>query len=353
MPVTNAALTSPVSFAVLGAGSWGTALAKLLADNGHPTVLWGHDAGHMRQMARSRINARFLPDMVLPETLEFAFELETALNRTQIPLIAVPSGAFRGLLEQAAALKPAIPRLAWATKGLEETHHLLLHEVVAEVLGDDVQMAVISGPNFAGEVARGIPTATTVASNDAGFAELMVDCLHNAWFRPYSSSDMVGVQLGGALKNALAIASGISDGLGFGANTRAALLTRGLAEIMRLATQMGAQPETLTGLAGIGDLILTCTDNQSRNRRLGLLLASGKSLDEAQATIGQVVEGVKTALAAYRLARRQRVDMPIIEQVYRVLYENVPPSEAVKALLTRETKPENLVLSADGPDKRR
>lgn len=342
MPSTNTVSNTSASFAVLGAGSWGTALAKLLADNGYPTVLWGHDSSQMDEMADSRVNTRFLPGVALPKTLNFTSTLKTALSRADIPLIAVPSSAFREVLRQMAVLKAEIPQLAWATKGLEENHHLLLHEVAKEILGDEVRMAVISGPNFAGEVIRQIPTATTVASNDAGFAELMVSALHNSWFRPYSSNDMVGVQLGGALKNALAIASGISDGLGFGANTRAALLTRGLAEIMRLAIQMGAHPETLTGLAGIGDLILTCTDNQSRNRRLGLLLASGKSLTEAQAAIGQVVEGVKTAQAAYRLARRQQVEMPIIEQVYRVLYENVPPLEAVKALLTRETKSENI-----------
>jgi glycerol-3-phosphate dehydrogenase (NAD(P)+) len=291
-------------------------------------------------MAQSRVNSRFLPGISLPENLQFTATLEAALEQADIPLVVVPSGAFRGLVEQIAALRVGLPRIAWATKGLEETSDLLLHQVAAQILGDNVRMAVISGPNFAGEVARRLPTATTVASNDPGFAERMVSCLHNGWLRPYSSMDMVGVQLGGALKNALAIASGISDGLGFGANARAALLTRGLAEIMRLAIQMGAHPETLTGLAGIGDLILTCTDNQSRNRRLGLLLASGKSLAEAQASIGQVVEGVKTAQAAYRLATKQQVEMPIIEQVYRVLYEGIPPSEAVQALLTRETKSE-------------
>lgn len=342
MPGTKTASKAPASFAVMGAGSWGTALAKLLVENGYPTVLWGRDSRQMKELARSRVNARFLPDVPLPEALEFTSTLEAALERAVIPLVAVPSGAFRALLERIAALAPQVPKIAWATKGLEETKHLLLHQVAMEILGDEVRMAVISGPNFAGEVARGMPTATTVASNDARLAELIVGCLHNAWFRPYSSSDMVGVQLGGALKNALAIASGISDGLGFGANARAALLTRGLAEIMRLAMQMGAQPETLTGLAGIGDLILTCTDNQSRNRRLGLLLASGKGLTEAQAEIGQVVEGVKTAQAAYKLAGDQQVEMPIIEQVYRMLYEGVSPSEAVKALLTRETKPENI-----------
>ncbi|HEX7028603.1 MAG TPA: NAD(P)H-dependent glycerol-3-phosphate dehydrogenase [Gammaproteobacteria bacterium] len=336
----NPTSSQPVSFAVLGAGSWGTALAQLLADNGHPTVLWGRDRRQIEQMSQSRINDRFLPGTALPEALQLTFSLETALERADIPLVVVPSSAFRDLLERIAALKPGLRQIAWATKGLEETHFQLLHQVAAGILGNDARMAVISGPNFAGEVVRRLPTATTVASNDDGFAGLLVSCLHNGWFRPYSSSDMVGVQLGGALKNALAIASGISDGLGFGANARAALLTRGLAEIMRLAIHMGAQPETLTGLAGIGDLILTCTDDQSRNRRLGLLLASGKSLPEAQASIGQVVEGVKTAQAAYRLAAKQQVEMPIIEQVYRMLYEGVSPSEAVRALLTRETKSE-------------
>jgi glycerol-3-phosphate dehydrogenase (NAD(P)+) len=329
------------SFAVLGAGSWGTALAILLADNGHTVNLWVRDAQQARDMDKRRENSRYLPGAHLPPAVRIMADAGQALTGISIPLLAVPSSGFRTVLRQHAAALRGIGKLVWATKGLEEESHCLLHEVATQELGERMQLAVISGPNFAAEVAKKMPTATTIAANNADFGRELTECLHNDWFRAYRSADLIGVQLGGALKNALAIASGIADGLHFGANARAALLTRGLAEITRLTVRLGGQPETLTGLAGVGDLLMTCTDNQSRNRRLGLLLAAGKSLQQALSEIGQAVEGVKTAHAAYDLARQQQVDLPIIEQVYKVLFEGLDPRVAVKTLLARDPKPEN------------
>jgi glycerol-3-phosphate dehydrogenase (NAD(P)+) len=329
------------SFAVMGAGSWGTALAVLLADNGLAVNLWARDAQHVRDMEKRRENSRYLPGVGLPAAIRITADAEQALAGISIPLVAVPSSAFRTVLREHAGALRRLGKLAWATKGLEEQSHSLLHEVAQQELGKQMQLAVISGPNFAAEVAKKMPTATTIAATDQTFAHELTDSLHNDWFRPYRSDDLIGVQLGGALKNALAIASGIADGLQFGANARAALLTRGLAEITRLTVRLGGRPETLTGLAGVGDLLLTCTDNQSRNRRLGLLLAAGKSLPQALKEIGQAVEGVKTAHAAYDLARQLQVDLPIIEQVYKILYEQVDPQTAVRSLLARDPKSES------------
>lgn len=323
------------TFAVFGAGAWGSALAKLLVENGHSTVLWGRSEDGIDDIARDRTNQRFLPNVRLPEALMFTRDTESAFL-AEIPLLVVPSFAFKNLISDHAGLIRQRGKLVWATKGLEPESRQLLDRVAAEILGPEVKLAVISGPNFATEVARRVPTATTIASNDTALAEQVAKALHNDWFRAYIGNDMTGAQLGGALKNSLAIAAGIADGLGFGANTRAALLTRGLAEITRLSVAMGAQLETLMGLAGIGDLLLTCTDNQSRNRRLGLLLAEGLDLASAREKIGQVVEGVKTAQVACQLAKDYKVEMPINEQVYRVLFEGTAPADAVQELLNRE-----------------
>jgi glycerol-3-phosphate dehydrogenase (NAD(P)+) len=255
-------------------------------------------------------------------------------------LLVVPSHAFRDTLRQIAPLLKPHTRIAWATKGLEPGSRHLLHQVIAEELGPEQACAVISGPTFAKEVAKGLPTAVTVASANEGTAAYFAACLHGATFRAYTASDVVGVELGGACKNVLAIAAGIADGLGFGANTRAALITRGLAELMRLGVHLGGNAETFMGLAGLGDLVLTCTDDQSRNRRVGLAIGRGNTLEEAVASIGQAVEGVKSAPEIHRLAQSQGVEMPITEQVYRVLYEGVPAQQAVETLLQREQKPE-------------
>jgi glycerol-3-phosphate dehydrogenase (NAD(P)+) len=322
-------------FAVLGAGAWGSALAKLLVENGHSTILWGRAEDGIDAIERERSNRQFLPGVRLPDELMFTKDTKEALS-ADIPLLVVPSVAFKKMITENADLIRQRGKLVWATKGLEPESRLPLDQVARQILGESIKLAVISGPNFAAEVARQVPTATTIASNDLRLAEEIAKALHNDWFRAYTGTDMTGAQLGGALKNALAIAAGIADGLGFGANTRAALLTRGLAEITRLAMAMGAKLETMMGLAGIGDLILTCTDNQSRNRRLGLLLAEGLDLKSAQDKIGQVVEGVKTAQVAYSLAAEFNIEMPINEQVYRILFEGVAPSDAVQELLSRE-----------------
>lgn len=326
--------------AVIGAGSWGTALAMQLARNGVPTQLWGRDPRQMAEMAGMRCNPRYLPDIRFPDGLALTANLAQAVSDSDHLLLVVPSAAFRGILRQIAPILKPDCRIAWASKGLEPGSRRLLHEIIAEELGRQQPCAVISGPTFASEVARGLPTAVTVASTNEEVAAYFSACLHGDTFRVYTGSDVIGVEVGGACKNVLAIAAGAADGLGFGANTRAALITRGLAELMRLGVHMGAQAETLMGLAGLGDLVLTCTDNQSRNRRVGLALGQGQTLEQAIADIGQAVEGVKSAPEIYHLAREFGVEMPITEQVYRVLYEGVHPQQAVEALLQREQKPE-------------
>ncbi len=325
---------------VLGAGSWGTALAMQLARNGNRVSLWGRDAAALATMAQARSNERYLPGLRLPDGIEPEPDLATAVGRAELLLVVVPSHAFRSTLRQVLPHLKESTQLAWATKGLEPGSRKLLHQVFAEELGERPS-AVVSGPTFAGELARGLPTAVTVASLDAPTAQAFVAALHGGVFRAYTNDDMVGVELGGACKNVLAIAAGAADGLGFGANTRAALITRGLAEMMRLGASLGGQPETFMGLAGLGDLVLTCTDDQSRNRRLGLALGRGEGLDEALVQIAQAVEGVKSAPEIGQLARQQGVEMPITEQVCRVLRGECSAQAAVEALLGREPKAES------------
>lgn len=327
------------TISVLGAGAWGTTLAVLLARNRHRVCLWGHDPHHMHGLAQQRINTCYLPDIPFPETLEVTADLREAATAGAVLLVAVPSAGFRGLLEQLAPNLQPGTRLAWATKGLEPSTGRLLHQVVGELL-DGVDTAVISGPTFAREVAAGLPTAVTVASDSSAFAAQLARWLHNARFRAYTSGDMVGVQLGGAVKNVLAVAAGIADGLGYGANTRAALVTRGLAEMTRLGLAMGGLRDTFSGLAGLGDLLLTCTDNQSRNRRFGMHLGQGKSVADAAESVGQLVEGLPTTREVHRLALERGTAMPITEQVYRVLYEDRPPPDAVDDLFNRQLKSE-------------
>lgn len=328
------------SIAILGAGSWGTALALTAWRNGNRVVLWGHDRAHMAAMAASRRNSRYLPDTELPGSLEITADLEVAVTGTDLLLLVVPSHAFRHTLERLRPLLGSTKPVAWATKGLDPDSGGLLHQCVAQTLAAPVPMAVLSGPTFAREVAAGLPTAITLAANSRGVAERLARVFHSSSFRVYTGTDMIGVQLGGALKNVLAIAAGVSDGLGYGANARVALVTRGLAEMMRLGMALGGQRETLMGLAGVGDLVLTCTDNQSRNRRLGLALGAGRHLAEALAGIGQEVEGVAAAREVHRLAGRHGVEMPIAEQVYQVLYAGMAPEDAVRNLLRREPKAE-------------
>lgn len=325
------------SIAVLGAGSWGTALAIQLARSGRRVLLWGRESDDLDALHDNRENARYLPGCRFPDSLEVQPSLERALTADEV-LVVVPSHALRGLLQNVRDTGRVPARISWATKGLEPETAKLAHQVVAEELGER-PMAVLSGPTFALEVGKGLPTAITVAG-DAALADFMADALHFGLFRAYTSTDIVGVELGGAAKNVIAIGAGLADGLGFGANARAALITRGLAEIMRLGRALGAETETFLGLAGMGDLVLTCTDNQSRNRRMGLALAAGRSQDEARREIGQVVEGVSAAREVHRLAQRHAVEMPIVESLHAVLFDDLPPREAVESLFERGRKPE-------------
>lgn len=326
---------------VLGAGSWGTALALLVARNGVPTLMWSHRPEHAAQMAVERRNARYLPNANFPDTLAVTSDLAHAVALAgDAVLVAVPSHAFRDTLQMCAPHLQAKAGLMWATKGLDRSSGCLLHETAQEILGPQRALAVLSGPTFAAEVVAELPSAITVGATSEDFGAKIVSWLHNTYFRAYTTDDIVGAQLGGACKNVLAIAAGISDGLGFGANARAALITRGLAEMMRLSLALGARSETLMGLAGVGDLVLTATDNQSRNRRCGLGIGKGKSREEIHAEIGQEIEGILAAKLIHELADRKGVDMPITAQTYRVLYEGLPPEEAVRNLLLREPKPE-------------
>jgi glycerol-3-phosphate dehydrogenase (NAD(P)+) len=329
---------SPV--AVLGAGSWGTALAIQFARSGRPTRLWGRDRTCLAAMARERRNERYLAAGTFPQSLTVEPQLAEALRGACDVLIAVPSHAFRALLGAIAPLLAPEMRLAWATKGFELPVGLLPHQVAREVLGPKRAVAVLSGPTFAREVGAGLPTAMTIASSDAAFAKTLARDLSSTQFRAYTSTDIAGVEVGGAVKNVLAVGAGLSDGLGFGANTRVALITRGLAEMMRLGVALGAQRDTFMGLAGLGDLVLTCTDDQSRNRRFGLELAAGKTAEQALTAIGQVVEGHPAAKALHAVAARAGVEMPLCEGVYQVLYEGVPARDAVRALMTRPIKSE-------------
>jgi glycerol-3-phosphate dehydrogenase (NAD(P)+) len=332
--------TSAAPIAVLGAGSWGTALAVHFARSGKPTRLWGRNSARMASMLASRANDGYLPGGSFPDALSVLSDLPAALRGALDVLIVVPSQGFRPLLEAVAVLLAAESRLAWATKGFEAESGKLPHQVAREVLGRERSIAVLSGPTFAREVGAGLPTAMTVASPDAAFAAALARDLSSARFRAYTSTDIVGVEVGGAVKNVLAVGAGLSDGLGFGANTRVALITRGLVEMTRLGVALGASRETFMGLAGLGDLVLSCTDDQSRNRRFGLLLAAGRGVEGAHAAIGQTVEGFVAAKAVHAVAARTGIEMPLCEGVYQVLYEGRPASEVVQALMTRPIKPE-------------
>ncbi|MGZ8239946.1 MAG: NAD(P)H-dependent glycerol-3-phosphate dehydrogenase [Methylobacter sp.] len=326
---------------IMGAGSWGTALAILAARNGCRTLLWGRNPDHMAALARDRQNKRYLPDMSFPENLSVTSELSDVAELSNLVLVSVPSHAFKETLIK---LKPFLPgeiKIAWATKGFNPDDGCLLHEIVAKIFGPQTPSAILSGPTFAREVAAELPTAITIASASQDFATQLAGILHGGRFRTYTSSDVIGVEVGGAVKNPMAIAAGIADGLGFGANTRAALITRGLTEIIRLGVKLGGKRETFMGLAGLGDLVLTCTDNQSRNRRLGLALGQGKDKTVTLQEIGQEIEGISAARETFLLARKYGIDMPITEQVYKVLYEDMAPLTAVQNLLARDQKSES------------
>ena len=329
-------MTRRGDIAVLGAGSWGTALAILLARNGYRTLLWGRDEAMLAAAARDRGNEKYLPGRRFPEPLAVELDLSRAAGAADACLLAVPSHAFEEVVDAVAGMPAVRAGLLWATKGLEPSSGRLLHEAAAKRLPAGTALGVLSGPTFAGEVARRLPTAVTLAATDDEFARAWAVRLAEPRFRVYTSDDLPGVQIAGAVKNVLAIAAGIADGLGFGANTRAALVARGLSEMARLGEAAGGRAQTFMGLAGLGDLVLTCTDDQSRNRRFGLALARGSSPGEAAAAVGQVVEGVGTSARVLDLARRFGVEMPICEQVRAVVTGASSPGGAVEVLLARD-----------------
>ena len=323
--------------AVLGAGSWGTALALALSRNNHEVTLWGHQAKHCLEMQSDGINYKYLSGFPFPKNLCVQHDLATVVKSHRIFLIVTPSHAFRSTLNKLNALGVSDDSLIiWASKGFDKEGPVLLSDVINQELGNKITKAIISGPSFSKEVANNLPTAITVASDKPQTTKLVASLFHGHNMRVYTNTDLIGVQIGGAIKNVIAIAAGISDGLGFGANSRAAIITRGLAEIARLGVALGAQLESFQGLAGMGDLILTCTDNQSRNRRLGLGLGAGQSIKETINQIGQEVEGYTTTPEVIRWAKQYNVEMPICEQVHEVLYNNASARSAVSALLSRE-----------------
>jgi len=326
--------------AVLGAGSWGTALAMQLARNDQQVMLWGRDPELIAEIRDGHENRRYLPGISMPQNLQTSVELEPLIRACIDVLLVCPSHAMRELLQ---TIKPWLQPQAgvcWACKGFEPGSGRLLHEVATEVLGADRHLAVVTGPSFAREVALDMPTAVTVAASTVSFGERIARRLHGGSFRAYYSDDMIGAELGGAVKNVMAIATGIADGMALGSNARAGLITRGLGEILRLGHAMGAQQKTLIGLAGLGDLVLTCTGDLSRNRRLGLALGQGMSAQQAMLEIGQVVEGYKAAAEVERLRQQYQLDLPISEQVYGILYQHWSPQKGLQVLLNRELKKE-------------
>jgi glycerol-3-phosphate dehydrogenase (NAD(P)+) len=332
--------TAKPAIAVLGTGSWGTALASLIARNGHPTVIWGRDPAQVASINGQHENTRYLPGIPLPESLVATGDLGQAVAGADLVLVVTPSHAFTETLRALAPHRRAHAGVAWATKGFEPGSGRFLHEVAGDVLGPGVPLAVVTGPSFAKEVAQGLPTAVTVHSDDEDFTRQVAEALHGPTFRAYTGTDMLGAELGGAMKNVLAVATGIADGMQLGLNARAGLITRGLNEMLRLNVALGGRAETLMGLAGLGDLVLTSTGDLSRNRRLGLALGRGQSIAEAVAAIGQVVESVQTADEVMRLGERHGIELPISSLVHRVLHDEITPIEGLKMLLSREQKPE-------------
>ena len=329
---------TPQRIAVFGAGAWGTALAQAFSAT-HEVCLWGRDRAHLDTIAHTRENQRDLPGVRLRESRRVESDFTRAAQTADLHLVVTPLGGLRDTVRQLHRVQPATP-LLWACKGLEAGSGRLPHEIIAEELGPSSASGVLTGPSFAVEVARGQPTAITLAAEDEGFARHWVATLHQPHLRIYANTDLIGCEIGGAIKNVIAIAAGVSDGMGFGLNARAALITRGLAEIARLAVALGGRGETLMGLAGMGDLILTCTGDLSRNRRVGLELARGSTLDDILRTLGHVAEGVSTAREVVRLAQRSAAEMPICEAVDALLHQGLDARAAVERLLARDPRHE-------------
>lgn len=332
-------MSSPFTIGVIGAGAWGTALAIHLAKL-HPTVkLWGRSRDHLNTIFSDQENKRYLPGVPLPNNLTAEPELDKLIAESQYLIIATPSQIMRELMQQISSQPHTnLSGIIWACKGLEHNTGKFLHQVAAEELNPSIKNSILSGPSFAEEVGRGLPTAVTIASNSLEYAQESANLFHHSLFRTYTSTDVSGVEIGGTFKNILAIASGIIDGLNFGANARAALITRGVAEMIRFGKHMNVNPETFIGLSGIGDIVLTCTENMSRNRRLGLGLGAGKAIEEVETEIGQVIEGKYAAKVVYLLAQKLNIELPISTQVYEVIYSNKPAKQAVEDLLSRSLK---------------
>jgi glycerol-3-phosphate dehydrogenase (NAD(P)+) len=329
-----------MNITILGAGAWGTALAKSLAER-HSVVLWGRDVAGMQLMVQLRENTHYLPGFTLPDNMTFSSELAAAIAHVGTDGLLIAATSLAGLRPLAMQLQShAIPNLIWLCKGFEENTNLMPHQIVRDVLGGKVPAGALSGPSFAQEVARGLPCGLTIASDSAALREQVVSAVHGRSIRVYSTDDLIGVEVGGAVKNILAIATGVIDGLGLGLNARAALITRGLAEIMRLGVALGGRSETFTGLTGVGDLILTCTGDLSRNRKVGLGLAQGKALQTIVTELGHVAEGVRCAQAVRALAAKHGVEMPIANAVAGVLFDGVPPRDMVEQLLSRDPREE-------------
>jgi glycerol-3-phosphate dehydrogenase (NAD(P)+) len=328
--------------AVIGAGSWGTALGIQLARNGHPTAIWDRDGDRALRMQSERMNARYLPGVTFPDTLRVSHDVAEVLDRAELVVAVVPSQAIRTVMGGMADLLPSDVPICCASKGIEIESLRTMDEVLHEVLPPRLHpgLCALGGPSFAREVAQGLPTAVVVAGESEAHCDRVAEAFHGGYFRVYHSDDVVGVEYGAALKNVLAIACGVSDGAGLGTNARAALITRGLSEITRLAVAQGANPLTMMGLAGLGDLVLTCTGDLSRNRRVGLGLGKGQTLSAILQELGQVAEGVITARSAHMLAVRTGVEMPITTEVYRMLYEDKPVRDVLKSLVGRERKAE-------------
>jgi len=325
------------TIAVLGSGSWGTAVAIHLANCGHKVLLWGHDKAHIDNMIKDGCNQQYLPNSPFPKSLTPIAEFSECIKDASQIIIAVPSHAFASILDR---LKEKPKAIAWLTKGIDPKFNLLLSELIAKKWGESFPIAIISGPSFAKEVARFLPTALVIAGNNQLYLKTLHNLFHHKNIRVYLTDDYKGVQLCGAVKNVLAIACGISDGLNFGANAKAALITRGLAEMSRLGLKLGARQETFMGLAGIGDLVLTCTDDQSRNRRFGLKLGQGEDINTSEKHIGQVVEGKYNAAQVCSIAAEHQVEMPICEEVNALLQGKITPKQAVANLMNRPPKDE-------------
>ncbi len=334
--------TGTEEFAVIGAGSWGTTLANLLAEKGHRVLLWCYESDLAERMQQTRVNDTYLPGHTLSENLSYGTDLQQAVQGKKLLLFVSPSQVTRQVLQQALPQIDPQALIVCASKGIENDSLLLMSQVFEELLPSALhrQLGFLSGPSFAKEVIQGMPTAVVAAARDLQVAEQIQAVFSTKTFRVYTHDDIVGVELGGAMKNVIALAAGVADGLGFGHNSRAALITRGLAEMTRLGLKLGGAPETFAGLTGMGDLVLTCTGDLSRNRSVGIELGKGRTLDEILGGMQMVAEGVKTTLSAYQLAQKLGVEVPIIEQMYQILYQNKDPRQAVSDLMLRDLKAE-------------